>query len=288
VMDRIIDATLQTERDRGQMHFLMPYARYRPFVVQPPRSLFVDGEIAMMLAVRQLVKQKPDYSAPLRQRVANVVSRMEQGPVLCAESYPDECWMFCNALALAAVRVADRVQGTDHGDLFDRWLRSAKARLVDPGTGLLISSFTLDGRPLDGPEGSSIWMVAHGLELIDPEFARRQYDIARRELGAELCGFGYAREWPASWRGRDDVDSGPVIPGLDVSAGSSGCAFVAARSFDDVGYFQALQTALDFAGFPLEREGRLQYCASSQVGDAVLLYASVLGPAWDKVRKGER
>ncbi|NQU21944.1 MAG: hypothetical protein HQ567_11730 [Candidatus Nealsonbacteria bacterium] len=288
VMDRIIDETLATEREKGMHHFLMPYAHNGPFVVQPPRSQFIDGEIALMLAVRRLVEEKEAYRQPLRQRVELIVRRMKQSPVLCAESYPNECWMFCNTVALAAVRISDHLDGTDHSAFFRRWVKTARKRLIDRDTGLLVSSFTLDGQVLDGPEGSSIWMAAHCLQLIDEEFAADQYRRARQELGREICGFGYAREWPAAWQGPMDVDSGPVVPGLGVSAGSSGLAFVGAATFDDRKYFRALRTTLDFAGFPLEEEGRLRYGASNQVGDAVLLYATVLGPAWDAVKKGER
>jgi hypothetical protein len=285
VMDRIIEETLKTEQERGICHFLMPYARDRPFVMQPPRSLFLDGEMALMLAARRLVAEKEEYREPLRRRVAEMVRRMESGPVLCAESYPDECWMFCNTAALAAVRMSDRLDGSDHSAFFRRWLQTAKEKLVDPGTGLLVSSFTLDGRPNDGPEGSSIWMTAHCLQLIDEDFAVDQYRRARKELGRELLGFGYAREWPVSWVGPEDVDSGPVVPVLGVSAGSSGLAFLGARAFDDRAYFRGLQTSLDFAAFPTLREGCLRYCAGNQVGDAVLLYAAEFGPLWDEVRK---
>ena len=60
-----------------------------------------------------------------------------------------------------------------------------------------------------------------------------QYRRARKELGRSVLGFGYAKEWPASWKGPADVDSGPVIPGLEISAGSSGLAFVGTWVFDD-------------------------------------------------------
>ena len=158
--------------------------------------------------------------------------------------------MFCNSAALAAVRMSDRLDGSDHTAFFRRWLQRAKEKLVDPGTGLLVSSFTLDGQPKDGPEGSSIWMTAHCLQLIDEEFAADQYRRARKELGREVLGFAYAREWPASWVGPEDVDSGPVVPVLGVSAGSSGLAFLGARAFDDRAYFRGLQASVDFAAFP--------------------------------------
>ena len=202
VMDRIIDETLRTERELGMFHFLMPYARQRPFVMQPPRSIFLDGEIALMLAMRRLVEEKDSYRKPLRQRVQEMVRRMEASPVLCAESYPDECWMFCNTVALAAIRTSDRLDGTDHRAFFQKWLEMAKQKLVDPRTGLLVSSFTLDGQPQKGPNGSSLWLSAHCLQLIDEDFAADQYRRAKKELGRELLGFAYAREWPVSWDGQ--------------------------------------------------------------------------------------
>jgi hypothetical protein len=79
------------------------------------------------------------------------------------------------------------------------------------------------------------------------------------------------------------VDSGPIIPIVDVSAGSSGLAFVGAASFQDTPYLSALLTSLNYGGFPVQSKGRLRYCASNQVGDSVLLYAMVLGPLWDEV-----
>ena len=164
-----------------------------------------------------------------------------------------------------------------------QWVEIARTRLVHPGTGLLVSSFRLDGTPLDGPEGSTIWMVAHCLEAVDQAFAADQYRRARRELGRVTLGFGYAAEWPASWRGEVDVDSGSVIPGLDVSAGSSGMAFMAAATFHDDDFLQALASTLDMAAFPTRSRGELRYCASNQVGDAAILYAAVLGPLWEKV-----
>ena len=286
VVDRVIDETLRLEREKGLFHFLMPYARGRPFVQKPARSQFLDGEIALMLAARRAVAEKAAYKPLLAERVGLMAARMTQSPVLCAESYPDECWTFCNAVALAAIRMADHLDGTDHSALFRQWLATAKEKLLDPETGLLVSSFSLRGRVQDGPEGSTIWLAAHCLQLVDGTFAADQYARARKELGRSLLGFGYAREWPRSWRGPQDIDSGPVVPVLEASASSSGLAFIAARAFGDREFYAGLLASLEFAGMPVERDGALTYCASNQVGDAVLLYSMVLGPLWAKVKAG--
>jgi hypothetical protein len=121
------------------------------------------------------------------------------------------------------------------------------------------------------------------LLLVDRAFAEDQYRRAKNALSADILGFGYAREWPQSWVGPMDVDSGPIVPFLEISAGSSGMALIAASAFGDEAYLSSLLTSLNFGGFPIEKDGQLRYAASNQVGDAVMLYAMVLGPVWTEV-----
>jgi hypothetical protein len=287
-MDRIIDETLQLERQKSIYFFLMPYAKDRPYVVQPARSLFIDGEIAMMLASRCVLEDKPEYESNLSQRVNLIVAGLSRSPDMALESYPNECWTFDHVVALAAIRVADYLNGGDHSVLIRDWIVMAKRKLLHPTSGLLVSSFTTDVSTIIGPEGSSLWMVAHCLQLLDADFARDQYDRARRELGGNTLGFSYAREWPDSWKGPADIDSGPVIPFLDISAGSSGMAFIGASAFEDKPFLASLNATIDFAGFPSRKNGALKYCASNQVGDAALLYAATLGPIWEKVKEGRK
>ncbi|HSU53812.1 MAG TPA: hypothetical protein VLT36_07145 [Candidatus Dormibacteraeota bacterium] len=284
-MDEIIDETIRLERDKGMYFFLMPYATARRYVVQPAHSLFLDGEIAMMLACRRIVEERPDYKPMLTDLVDAINGRFTNSPNLLLESYPDECWMFDHVVALGALRITDALDGTDHSALIRNWVGMAKKKLVHDQTGILITSFTTDPAPLDGPEGSTIWLVAHFLQLLDEDFARDQYQRARKELGRIKLGFGYAQEWPATWEGQPDIDSGPIIPFFKISAGSSGMAVIGASAFKDEQFLSSLATTLDFAAFPSTKSGRLKYCASNQVGDAVLLYAATLGPVWDKAKQ---
>jgi hypothetical protein len=287
-MDRIIDETLRLEKDQGMYLFLMPYAKGAPYVMKPERSLFLDGEIALMLAARRMVREKPAYQTLLAERVQLITDRFRQSPHLILESYPNECWMFDHCVALDALKLADVLDGSDHSALIAEWLALAKHKLVHRDSGLLVSSFTLDGTHLDGPEGSTIWMVAHCLQLLDEDFARDQYRRARKELGEITLGFGYAHEWPASWKGPADVDSGPIFPVFNISAGSSGMAFIGASAFEDDAFLKSLATTLEFSAFPSRQSGRLKYCASNQVGDAALLYGATLGPVWQKAANHRR
>jgi hypothetical protein len=285
VIDQIIRETVRIEQQDGIYAFLMPYAKARPYMVKPARSLFIDGEIALMMGARRMLQEEFAYKQPMTERLNWIEQRWHDNPVMAAESYPDECWTFDHAVALAAFKIADRLDGTDHSALCERWIAIAKDKLIHKDTGLLVSSFQTDGTPLDGPEGSTIWMVVHCLKVVDEPFSRDQYQRARKELGRIVLGFGYGTEWPDSWQGPRDIDSGMVIPGLEVSAGSSGMALMAASTFEDWDFLRALNATLDMAAFPSRKNGRLKYCASNQVGDAALLYASVLGPLWERTSK---
>ncbi len=285
-MDGIIYETLRLEKEKSMYFFLMPYAKARDYVVKPERSLFLDGEIAMMLASRRILEEKPEYQAELSSRVDVITDGLRKSPHLALESYPNECWTYDHTVALAAIRIADYLDGTDHAALLRDWVAHAKKDLVHAKTGLLISAYQTDDTALIGPEGSTLWMVAHCLQLIDEDFARDQYDRTRSEMGATSLGFSYAREWPDSWKGPPDIDSGPIIPFFEISAGSSGIAFIGASAFGDEKFLASLNATIDFAGFPARNGESLRYCASNPVGDAALFYAATLGPVWQKVKAG--
>jgi hypothetical protein len=288
-MDRVIEDTLRTERGKGFSYFLMPYGKKEAgWIHQPPRSIFVDGEIALMLAARRMIEENPTYKPLLTERVEKMMAQMRKSSVLSAESYPDECWLFCNSVALAAIKMSDHLDGTDHTAFMQRWMDTARRKLTDPSTGLLISAFSVDGNPaLCGrrPEGSSIWMAAHMLQIVDPPFAEDQYRRAKRELGRSFLGFGFSREWPGRQTDHMDVDSGLVLPILKASPSASGLAIMAARAFRDDVFFTQLLTSLQFAGFPKKRGSTLSYQTSNTVGEAVIFYGWVAGPLWERINR---
>lgn len=285
LMDTIIDDTLQVEKKDGFKYFLLGYGQTNNWKRQPPRSQFVDGEIALMLAVRCLIEDNHFYKTQLKRRVDMMTIRMQKSPVLCAESYPDECWIFCNTFSLAAIKLSDCLNQTDHAEFISKWLSTAKQNLIDTKTGLLRSAFTLDGSPVNsakGPEGSSIWMACHMLQFIDEPFAEEQYKTACKELMGNVFGFGYSREWPVGSRGNTDIDSGPVVPVFNASPSASGLALIAASAFKDRENFNRLTRSLNTFAFPTETDDRLYYQLSNELGDVVILYGLTAGPILEK------
>jgi len=280
-MDVIIEQTLK----KPWREYLLAYGRERPFVRRPEGSLMVDGEVSLLIGLRRLVRDEPDYRyrGEHRRLVARCVDAMEAGPALWAESYPDECWLFCNALALASVKVFDVLEGADHSDLFRRWEERARKHLVHPGTGILHSAVTLQGKPVQPPEGSSIWVGIYGLSIAAPELAREQYERATELMTGRIACFRYGREWPVGMRGQWDIDSGLTPAGMGPA--STGFALIASKERSDRELVAGLLAMLDLVGVPREHDGRLRYQSSNLVGDAVFLLGKTTGPAWTEVRR---
>lgn len=279
-LDAIADDTRATVASGGQQEFLLGYWRARTWRGDG-RSLFVDGERLMIESVRLLVAEDSDRLARASALADDVAASLAAGPVHAAESYPNECWIFCNTLAVAALGVLGSGRGDPWHAARADFLTSARTLLLDRETGLLMSSFTWDGRQLDGPEGSTLWPATHFLRAVDEELAAEQYALARAAIGRTALGFGWSREWETDDHGFGDIDSGPLVPVLEASASASGMAILAARSHGDTAFARALLASLEVAGLPKPAGGRRSYAASNAVGDAVLLAALTTGPTWD-------
>jgi hypothetical protein len=61
-------------------------------------------------------------------------------------------------------------------------------------------------------------------------------------------------------------------------------AILGAAAFHDEALLAELVTSLELAAFPERQGDRLRFLASNPIGDAVMLYALVEGPLWQRIR----
>ena len=281
-LDAIIADTLADEAEHGQFWYLLPYANRDDFRGNG-RSLFVDGEILVMIGARRMIADDA-WQDEMDERARIVVESLGASSAMpIAESYPDEGWMFCHAMAMIGLRMHEVLDGADHSEIKAAWLASIQENLVHRETGMLVSEFTMDGRPMDGPEGSSIWVVTVALQLIDPDLARQQYTLARQNLGGRILMMGYAKEWPESAVGPMDIDSGPLVPIIDASASSSGFALLASQAFGSRAWNRQLRRSLGAAFLAMKFDPYLAEVADNPVGQTVVLWGLSFGPMWEKM-----
>jgi hypothetical protein len=133
-------------------------------------------------------------------------------------AYPRQSWPCDSTVAIAALALGGDLTGVDRGPVVARWLAAADARR-DPATGLLPHRADPDtGAPLDGARATSQVIVLRFLREVAPDRARADYRHFVERYESTVPGAPGVREYPRGVDGGGDVDSGPLVLGLSMSA----------------------------------------------------------------------
>ncbi|MFI7435629.1 hypothetical protein [Micromonospora haikouensis] len=159
-----------------------------------------------------------------------------------------------------------------------RWLDGVRQRL-DPRTGLLPHRVDpATGAPAEVARATSQSVIQRFLVDVDPAFARAQYLTFRDRFVASPLGLGPAvREYPDGTAGPGDVDSGPLLLGVSLSA--TVVTLGAAQSQGDAALAGALGNYGDLVGLPVDTPTTRRYAFGVlPVGDAFLAWSKTARP----------
>ncbi|MEU8188933.1 hypothetical protein [Micromonospora carbonacea] len=159
-----------------------------------------------------------------------------------------------------------------------RWLDGVRQRL-DPRTGLLPHRVDpATGAPAEVARATSQSVIQRFLVDVDPAFARAQYLTFRERFVASPLGLGPAvREYPDGTAGPGDVDSGPLLLGVSLSA--TVVTLGAAQSQGDAALAGALASYGDLVGLPVDTPATRRYAFGVlPVGDAFLAWSKTARP----------
>lgn len=183
-------------------------------------------------------------------------------------SYPGKAWPVDSIVAIASLRLYDELVAPRFGRIATNWVAAAKAKL-DPATGLLPH---MVAPQVIGARASSQGLIQRFLVEVDPAFARSQYEIFRERF---VTGAG-VREYPKGVGGSGDVDSGPLILGMSLSA--SVVAIGAARVQHDP-LANRLTREGELLGLPLTGLKTKRYLFGAMpIGDAFLAWSTSARP----------
>ncbi|MEI2717693.1 MAG: hypothetical protein V9E98_12020 [Candidatus Nanopelagicales bacterium] len=145
------------------------------------------------------------------------------------ETYPGEAYPTDVAAVAAAIAVHGRVTGENHHRVLAHWAERVKRVQIDAASGLVIQRMgARSGKPHDAPRGSGTGLAAYFAGFADRRTAQLLADgLFKHE--STFFGFGAIREYASGHHGFGDIDSGPVIFGVSVSA--TGFALAPARAF---------------------------------------------------------
>ena len=219
--------------------------------------------------VRLLVPDAP-FAAVHDHLTTSLARRLAAAPHALLETYPGEAYPADVAAVAGAVALHDRAVGSDHRALLRGFAATFRARWIDPASGLLHQSGdAFRGVPSGPPRASGTAVAAYFLSFADPVLARELFAAIARSQRASFLGFGGIREYAPGHVGPGDIDSGPVLFGVSVSA--PGFALAGARATGDRELFTALYRTTELFGVPVDRgEGR-RFATGGPLGNALLL-----------------
>lgn len=181
-------------------------------------------------AHRALVKDS--RYAGLNDRITDAIARRVLAePHAVFETYPDERYPVDTAVGVASVMLHDQTTGADHAAAVAHWRAAFAATQREAGSGLLYQATRADGRPASPVRGSGTMLTAWFLSFGDPALACHLYEAGRDGLRSRVGPVVGVREYARGASGDGDIDSGPIVAGLGVSA--TGFAIGAARACGD-------------------------------------------------------
>ena len=214
------------------------------------------------------------YEELLRWQVGSLANELDESPHGLLDDYPGQCYPVDVVPAIAAIRRADSVLGTDHSQFVARAIRGFEGTRLDSHTGL--PAYVVDsqrGRAEDSARGVGLSFMLTWASQIWPQTARDWYAKYERQFWQEgwfLAGF---REFPkdidVGWFNMSDVDAGPIVAGYGVAASAFGVG--AARAMGRTDHAYKLTTETLVACWPLPTGTLLVPRILSSVSDAPYL-----------------
>jgi hypothetical protein len=224
------------------------------------------------LALGMIRRIAPDtrFAAAHDRVTAALARRLKTAPHGLVETYPGEAYPADVASMIGAVGLHDRLTAHDHGPLLRHLSKTWRERWIAPASGLLHQSGDArTGLPAGPPRASGTALAAYFLSFADPALARELFAAIAAKQRASFLGFGGVREYPPGTTGEGDIDSGPVLFGVSVSA--TGFALAGARASGDRALFTELYRTADLFGVPVDLGGGRRFVTGGPLGNALLL-----------------
>ncbi len=165
-----------------------------------------------------------EFIGLLRQQVESLSAELDKSPNGLLNDYPNECYPGDVLAAIAMIRNADSVLGTDHSVFAARAARAFQGRMLDSRGLVPYYGDSGASSARDESRGCGNSYVCLEAPAVWPDLARKWYDAYVEHFWQSAWTAQGFREFARDVPGREwymDVDSGPVLKGF----GFAGCAF---------------------------------------------------------------
>ncbi|MCP4454347.1 MAG: hypothetical protein GY809_23050 [Planctomycetes bacterium] len=209
--------------------------------------------ISAMTSYERLI-QDGLYIETLRSHTESLAAELDASPHGLLDDYPDRCYPVDIVAAIAAIKRADTVLGTDHEAFVQRALRGFEGTRLHPDTalpGYLAHKHT--GQTRDVARGIGLSFMLIWAADLWPETAQDWYQKYEQQFWQEgfwCAGFReYSRDIDVPWLQMNDPDAGPVFSGY----GTAACAFgiPAAQALGRYDHLRSLTSQALISTWPL-------------------------------------
>lgn len=208
--------------------------------------------------------------------------RIRQSPIMNLPTYPGESIYIPDMLvAIVALHNYSCQYNGEYSSTVKLWIERAKKEWIDIETGLLASFLVQNGNSaeIEPPvKGSYSALNCYYLSLVDPVFAKEQYDCLMknykqgfpfagiREYHDRTCLFGM------------DIDAGPIV--FNLSPSGTGFVIGAATSLEDMEFRNQLLKTAEIGGSTVTWFGKSHYLLANValVGEAIILAMRTSAP----------
>lgn len=237
------------------------------------------GYTNLVLSARRTAGPHPRWDTLNDQLSEAIVRRLEAEP--SPETFPGERYPVDVSAAVASVGEWARATGRPEPAVLARWRAALRSRWREGG--LVIQAIGPDGHAVDRGRGSGTFLAAWFLSRWDRALARELYEAGRDTLLVEVGPMAGMREYAPGVDGRGDIDSGPIVGGLGVSA--TGFAIGAGLAVGDPATAERLRATATLVGQPVTTDGVTHWSTGAALGSAPLadaiLFAMMSTPTPD-------
>jgi hypothetical protein len=236
------------------------------------------------------------YEPLLAEQAGSLADEIDASPNGLLDDCPGQCYPVDVLAAIAAIRRADGVLGTDRSPFVARALRAFEGEYLDPLTGLLpFRAFPETGRGFGPSRGCGNSFVLTWAPELWPETARQWYAAYEAHFWQEGWLLAGLRELSGDIPYGDwflDVDAGPVLAGYGTAASAFGIG--AARTHGRFDHAYPLSGLALVASWPLPDGSLLGARALSNLsdapylGEAALLFSLTRRPLVETIVEGGR
>lgn len=208
--------------------------------------------------------------------------RIRQSQYLNCETYPGELVYIPDMLvAIVALHNYSCQYDGEYSTTVNMWIERAKKEWIDKETGLLASFLEAENgitQIIMPVKGSYSALNCYYLSLVDPVFAKEQYECFLRNFKQRFPITGISEYHDGNCLFGMDIDAGPIIFGLSPSG--TGFALGAATSLDDSGFRKKLLQTIETGGSTVRWLGQSHYLVSNiaLVAEAIILAMRTSAP----------